>query len=72
MASAKFLTGADRAELEKNAEELIVLLGYNGRVTPPTAPTERGNNPRRDTLDPAELAARESNLDAIGARMYRR
>ena len=68
----KFLTGDTVEELEKNAADLLAVIGYNGRVTPSNGPIERGNNPRRGEVDPASAAANETNLDSIGARIYRR
>ena len=63
----KFLTGDTREEMEKAAEELLVMLGYQGRVTPPGVPQEQGGNPRR-----GGTPAQETDLNKIGARMYRR
>ena len=63
----KFLTGDTREEMEKAAEELLVMLGYQGRVTPPGVPQEQGGNPRR-----GGTPEQESDLNKIGARMYRR
>ena len=68
----KFLTGETVEELEKNAADLLAVIGYNGRVTPSNGPIERGNNPRRGDVDPTSAAANETNLDTIGARIYRR
>lgn len=68
----KFLTGDTVEELENNAADLLEVIGYNGRVTPSNGPIERGANPRRGGLDPASAAANETNLDTIGARIYRR
>ena len=63
----KFLTGDTREEMEKAAEELLVMLGYQGRVTPPGVPQEQGGNPRR-----GGTPEQETDLNKIGARMYRR
>lgn len=63
----KFLTGNTREEMEKAAEELLVMLGYQGRVTPPGVPQEQGGNPRR-----GGTPEQETDLNKIGARMYRR
>ena len=68
----KFLTGDTVEELEKNAADLLSVIGYNGRVTPSNGPVERGNNPRRGEVDPTSAAANETNLDTIGARIYKR
>lgn len=68
----KFLTGESVEELEKNAADLLAVIGYNGRVTPSNGPVERGSNPRRGEVDPTSAAANETNLDNIGARIYRR
>ena len=68
----KFLTGDTVEELEKNAADLLAVIGYNGRVTPSNGPVERGNNPRRGDVDPTSAAANETNLDTIGARIYKR
>lgn len=68
----KFLTGDTVEELEKNAADLLAVIGYNGRVTPSNGPVERRSNPRRDKFDPASEAAAETDLDTIGARIYRR
>ena len=68
----KFLTGDTVEELEKNAADLLAVIGYNGRVTPSRGPVERGNNPRRGGIDPTSVAANETNLDNIGARIYKR
>lgn len=68
----KFLTGETTEELENNAADLLEVIGYNGRVTPSNGPVEYGNNPRRNNFDPASEAAAETNLDDIGARIYRR
>ena len=67
----KFLAGDTVEELEKNAADLLAVIGYNGRVTPSNGPVERGNNPRRNGFDPTSAAA-ETNLDNIGARIYKR
>lgn len=63
----KFLTGDTREEMEKAAEELLEMLGYQSRVTPPGVPQEQGGNPRR-----GGTSAQETDLNKIGARMYRR
>lgn len=68
----KFLTGETTEELENNAADLLEVIGYNGRVTPSNGPVEYGSNPRRNNFDPASEAAAETNLDDIGARIYRR
>ncbi len=68
----KFLTGDTVEELESNAADLLAVIGYNGRVTPSNGPVERGNNPRRGGVDPTNAAANETNLDNIGARIYKR
>ena len=68
----KFLTGDTVEELEENAADLLEVIGYNGRVTPSSGPIERGANPRRGGIDPASAAANETNLDTIGARIYKR
>ena len=68
----KFLTGDTVEELEKNAADLLAVIGYNGRVTPSNGPVERGSNPRRGGVDPTSAAANETNLDNIGARIYKR
>ena len=68
----KFLTGETTEELEQNATDLLAVIGYNGRVTPSNGPVEYGSNPRRNNFDPASEAAAETNLDDIGARIYRR
>ena len=68
----KFLTGDTVEELEKNAADLLAVIGYNGRVTPSNGPVERGSNPRRGVVDPTSAAANETNLDNIGARIYKR
>ena len=68
----KFLTGETVDELEKNAADLLAVIGYNGRVTPSAGPTENGANPRRGGIDPASAAANETNLDTIGARIFKR
>lgn len=68
----KFLTGDTVEELENNAADLLEVIGYNGRVTPSNGPIERGANPRRGGLDPASAVANETNLDTIGARIYKR
>lgn len=68
----KFLTGDTVEELEKNAADLLAVIGYNGRVTPSNGPVERGTNPRRGGIDPTSAAANETNLDNIGARIYKR
>ena len=67
----KFLTGDTVEDMEKNAADLLAVIGYNGRVTPSNGPVERGNNPRRAGFDPTSAAA-ETNLDNIGARIYKR
>ncbi|MBK4161049.1 hypothetical protein GWO73_04300 [Corynebacterium macginleyi] len=63
----KFLTGDTREEMEKAAEELLEMLGHQSRVTPPGVPQEQGGNPRR-----VGTPAQETDLNTIGARMYRR
>lgn len=68
----KFLTGETTEELENNAADLLEVIGYNGRVTPSNGPVEYGSNPRRNSFNPASEAAAETNLDDIGARIYRR
>ena len=68
----KFLTGDTVEDMEKNAADLLAVIGYNGRVTPSNGPVERGNNPRRNNFDPTNAAAAETNLDNIGARIYKR
>lgn len=68
----KFLTGETTEELENNAADLLEVIGYNGRVTPSNGPVEYSSNPRRNNFDPASEAAAETNLDDIGARIYRR
>lgn len=68
----KFLTGDTVEELEENAADLLEVIGYNGRVTPSNGPVERGSNPRRGGVDPTSAAANETNLDTIGARIYKR
>jgi hypothetical protein len=67
----KFLTGDTVEEMERNAADLLAVIGYNGRVTPSNGPVERGNNPRRAGFDPTSAAA-ETNLDNIGARIFKR
>lgn len=63
--AVKFLTGNSREEMEANAEELLVMLGTTGRVTPPGLPVETGQ------AQPAHSAP-DTDLDGIGARMYSR
>lgn len=71
--AVKFLTGDTVEELEKSAEDLLVLMGYSGGVTPPGLPVERGGKPHRGNGGvPVSQAANEDNLDAIGSRMYRK
>ena len=67
----KFLTGDTVEDMEKNAADLLAVIGYNGRVTPSNGPVERGNNPRRSGFD-SSAAANETNLDNIGARIFKR
>lgn len=63
--AVKFLHGKDRAELESNAEALLLMLGNNGRVTPSGLP--------RETTTTGNVAPVETveDLDSIGSRMYR-
>ena len=67
----KFLTGDTVEDMEKNAADLLAVIGYNGRVTPSNGPVERGTNPRRNGFD-SSAAANETNLDNIGARIFKR
>lgn len=70
ISALKFLTGSTAEELENNAGELLAMMGQGGRTTPPGLPRE-GWAPV-----PANLAAEqlepETDLDAIGSRMYNR
>lgn len=69
----KFITGTTREEMERSAEELLVLLGYSGTVTPPGLPVERGGNTYRGNNGvPPSQAGNETDLDKIGSRIYRR
>lgn len=69
----KFITGETREEMERSAEELLVLLGYSGTVTPPGLPVERGGNTYRGNNGvPPSQAGNETDLDKIGSRIYRR
>lgn len=69
----KFITGTTREEMERSAEELLVLLGYSGTVTPPGLPVERGGNTYRGNNGvPPSQAGHETDLDKIGSRIYRR
>lgn len=63
----KFLTGDTEQELEENAADLVARLNY-GRPTPSRGPVER--NPRRGAVDPSAVAASETDLNAIGNRIY--
>lgn len=67
----KRLQGSTETELLADAEELLELYGRGRRTTPPGVPAEVVNG-RRGAVDPAELAAAESDLSKIGARMYDR
>lgn len=62
--SIKFLTGETEKELMDNAEELLVMFGGKGRVTPPNLPHEYGSG-NGDNSVPKPV-----NLDEIGKRMY--
>lgn len=69
----KFITGTTREEMERSAEELLVLLGYSGTVTPPGLPVERGGNTYRGNNGvPPSSSGNETDLDKIGSRIYRR
>lgn len=63
----KFLTGETEKELEQNAADLVARLNY-GRPTPSRGPVER--NPRRGVVDPSLVAGAETDLNAIGSRIY--
>lgn len=63
----KFLTGATREELEKNAEDLLVMLGTNGRVTPNSLPRETA---MADGQSKGTVPGSVEELDSIGSRMY--
>ena len=63
----KFLTGATRDELEKNAEDLLVMLGTNGRVTPNSLPRETA---MADGQSKGTVPGSVEELDSIGSRMY--
>lgn len=67
----KRLQGSAEAELLADAEELLELYGRGRRTTPPGVPAEVVDG-RRGAVDPDELAAAESDLSKIGARMYDR
>lgn len=69
----KFITGSTREEMEQSAEELLVLMGYTGGVTPPGVPVERGGNSQSGNNGvPVSQASEETDLDKIGSRMYRK
>lgn len=69
--AVEFLQGDSREALESSAEKLLVMMGYDGRVTPPGGPVERGGNPRRGTFTSADGARSNADLDSIGARIYK-
>ena len=69
--AVEFLQGDSREALESSAEKLLVMMGYDGRVTPPGGPVERGGNPRRGTFTSADGARSSTDLDSIGARIYK-
>lgn len=70
ISALKFLTGSTAEELENNAGELLAMMGQGGRTTPPGLPRE-GWAPVPATLA-AEQLEPETDLDAIGSRMYNR
>lgn len=63
-AAMKFLHGKTREELEANAEELLVMLGGAGKVTPPGVPVEKG----KPGVQPTTAVV--DDLDSIGSRIY--
>lgn len=60
----KYLTGDTAEELEANAEELLVLLGYGHRVTPSSLPRQVGGS-----QDAA--VSQVEDLDSIGSRIFK-
>lgn len=60
----KYLTGDTAEELEANAEELLVLLGYGQRVTPSSLPRQVGGSQ-------AAAASQVEDLDSIGSRIFK-
>lgn len=71
--AVKFITGDSVEDMEKSAEDLLVLMGYTGGVTPPGLPVERGGNSHRGNGGvPDSQSANETDLAAIGSRMYRK
>lgn len=65
--AVKFLTGDTREDMEKNAADLVAMLGYGGRVTPGGLPMESAPG---DGSKPLPEVTPEQELDSIGARMY--
>ena len=65
--AVKFLTGDTREDMEKNAADLVAMLGYGGRVTPGGLPMESAPG---DGSKPLPAVTPEQELDSIGARMY--
>lgn len=61
----KYLQGDTAEELEANAEELVVLLGYGQRVTPSSLPRQVG------TGNQAAVGSHVEDLDSIGSRIFK-
>ena len=60
----KYLTGDTAEELEANAEELLVMIGYGQRVTPSSLPRQVGG------FQDAAVSQVE-DLDSIGSRIFK-
>lgn len=60
----KYLNGDTAEELEANAEELLVLLGYGQRVTPSSLPRQVGGYQ-------SAAGSQVEDLDSIGSRIFK-